>query len=293
MMIPGFPGASPWRSALLFTLALTPAFWTTGCGLLAPSGSSARVEQDLVDIERLLKDLKEDQGSAKRQLDYRLETLDSKLQTRNALLESSLGEIEKRLRQQNDDLERLRRELAELSFKFDSLNTKLNMQPVQPSAQTRELLAPGQLGKETYDEAFKAYNLGRYEDARGGFEAAMEAGLTGDRAIEARYYLAESLYRQDDFKTAYDHYTRLITGDPSHEFAWRSLERLADIQQRWNRPKDALRLYQEILGKKPDYGAIERVREQIEALEAEIATAAAESPESATAAPAAEVAPAD
>ena len=72
-----------------------------------------------------------------------------------------------------------------------------------------------------------------------------------------------------DLKAAYDQYTQLITSNPSHNLAWRSLERLAEINEKQGRQDDALRLYDQILSTNPGYEGFERVEQRVKQLRGE------------------------
>lgn len=239
-----------------------------GCGLITPPGEST-VARDVVEMKYDIKSLLDAQGQSKRTIDYRLETLEELVQTRNELLNSSLGEIDRRIREQSDEIVSLKKEMAELIFQIDALIKRLDMKPAQTSAATARMLSSDDAGETLYTEAVKAYNLGQYEEARQGFEQAIESGLIGDRAIQAQWYLSESLYSLEDYQSAYENYTRLITSNPSHSLAWQSLERLAEINREQGQPAQALDLYRQILARHPQYDSIERVKEKIEELKAQ------------------------
>lgn len=242
-----------------------------GCETLAPT-QGGTLSKDVVETKMLVQRMMEEQDKGRRTLDYRLETLEEKVQSRNELLDSNLSEIEKRMREQNEEIVTLKNELSQVSFQLDALVKQLAMKPATPTQtqETAQALNPTKTGESLYDDAYRQFNLGRYSEAQQGFEQAIAAGVSGDQAIQAQYYLAESLFRQNDYRASYDQYTKLIQSNPSHALAWQSLERLADIHQKQNRPADALRLYEKIVSTYPNYEGIERVKQQIETLRAQM-----------------------
>lgn len=238
----------------------------TGCGSLIPNDDGT-LTRHVLDTKYAVERLSEEQAQSKRTIDYRLETLEGKVQTRNDVLNSNLGEIDKRIRQQAEETASLKREIAELAFQIDTLIKKLELQPSRPSKETTEILNREDSLDQLYNEAFRQYSLGNYEPARQGFEQALAGGLFGDKAVQAQFYLAESLNRESKLDQAEETYTKLITSNPSHTLAWQSLERLAEIQEKQGRPADALSFYKQIELSNPTYEHIERVKEKIKALE--------------------------
>lgn len=255
------------RSGRTLALILCAVGTLAGCeSFLGQGGQGGSISKDVVETKLLVQRMADEQGQNKRTMDYRLESLEEKIQSRNEFLNSSLSDIEKRMRQQNDELTALKKDVSALAFQIDALIKQLDMKPATPSKETSKMLKPDQAGSDIFNEAYKQFTLGRYPEAKQGFDDAIAKGLTGDMAVQAQFYLGESFYRQNDLKSAYDNYTKLITSNPSHALAWQSLERLAEISQKQGRNADALRLYEKILTTYPNYEGIDRVKEQIQAL---------------------------
>lgn len=242
-----------------------------GCEYMGvrPPGETGAMAQDIYDIKAMVRQMSDEDKSTKRMMEHRLGALEEKVQSRNELLNSNLGELEKRIQTQSEEIAALRKDVAQLSFQLETLSTLLDIEAPKLSQQTETLLQSGAEGDALFDDAQKQFNLGRYDAAREGFQAAIDKGLSGDRAIEAQYWLAESLFRTPDLKGAYDQYTRLITSNPSHNLAWRSLERLAEINEQQGRQDDALRLYDQILTTNPGYEGVDRVRQRVRQLRGE------------------------
>lgn len=251
------------RSALGRLIFLS--LWGTamaGCGLLAPPGDS-NVNKDIhqirIDVQRLI----DEEESARRQIEFRLSALEEKVQSRNESLNSNLSHIDARLLDQNEEISALREEHSSLRYQLTTISTLLEIRPSELSDEAAVLLENRKKGEASYDEGQKQFNLGRYEEAIKAFRAALAQGIEGKRAIESQYGLADSLYRLPDLDLAYDEYTKLISSNPGHPLAWRSLERLADINLQAGRSEDALKLFSEIENRNPGYEGIERVKERI------------------------------
>lgn len=231
-----------------------------------PAGDSGGTAQDIYDIKAMVRQMSDEDKSTKRMMEHRLGALEEKVQSRNELLNTNLTELEKRIQAQNDELTGLRKDVAQLSFQLETLSNTLNIKPPEMSEQSAGLVQSQDAGESIFDDAQKQYNLGRYDAAKQGFQDAIGKGLSGDKLIEAQYWLAESLYRIPDLKAAYDQYTKLITSNPSHNLAWRSLERLAEINEQQGRQDDALRLYDQIITTNPGYEGIDRVKQRVKQL---------------------------
>lgn len=266
MFVTSFRGKVAARLALgLFVTTLV------GCEYMGvrPPGESGAMAQDIYDIKAMVRQMSDEDKSTKRMMEHRLGALEEKVESRNELLNTNLTELEKRIQAQGEEIGSLRKDVAQLSFQLETLTALLDIEAPKLSQQTESLLQSGAEGDALFDDAQKQYNLGRYDAAREGFQAAIDAGLNGDRGIEAQYWLAESLFRTPDLKGAYDHYTKLITSNPSHNLAWRSLERLAEINEQQGRQDDALRLYDQILSTNPGYEGVDRVQQRVRQLRGE------------------------
>jgi len=237
--------------------------------LAAPGETNVKkdIHQISSDVQRLI----DEEASAKRQFEFRLSALEEKIQSRNESLNTNLRDIDGRLRDQNEEIIALREELSTLNYQLKTIATMLEIRPSELSDEATVLLENRKRGEASYEEGQKQFNLGRYEAARKAFAEAISQGIEGERAIESQYWMAESIYRLPDLDGAYDEYTTLISGNPGHPLAWRSLERLADINLQAGRTEDALKLFSEIANSNPGYEGIERVNERI----AEINAAAA------------------
>lgn len=226
------------------------------------------MSKDLLEIKTLSQGIKSAQESNGRRVDYRLGALEDKIQTRNDQLRESLTDIEKRLREEREEVLDLRKLVSDLSFQIGTLTTKLDMQGTETARGATGTVAqePKQGADEMFRDALRQYNLGRYDLAREGFEKALEQNPTGELGIKTLYWLAETCFRQPDLEPAGEFYTQLIQSNPSHHLAWKSLERLADINHKQGRTSDALSMYESIATGHPGYEGIERVKEQIRIL---------------------------
>jgi len=282
------------RPALGLILALAVAYGSMGC---AATGGGI-VARDVLEIKQLVTQQKEESESSGRKLEYRLDSLDEKVTGRSDLLKTQLDEMDQIIRAQAKDIEKLRRQLEGVSIAASQPAPAMTSTGTVPGADGTAAGAPPTAGTPaampttdvTYTDALKAYNLGRYDEAKPKFEAVLASGVTGDQAIQTRYWLAETCYALNDFQGAYSNYTGLIKSNPSHALAWQGLERMAEISAKQGRNADALKLYNQIIEKNPSYASIDRVKEKATQLQA--TPAAAPAPAAPVAPPAVEAPPA-
>lgn len=247
------------------------AFALTGCGLFGVSaGGGGNVGSDIYELRQAVQGISDTQRSVNRTSDHRLTALETKIDSLSEMLSTNLGEIERRIRNQSEEIDTLQKEIASLAFQLETLATLLEIKPTEASKETKALLRAKEIGQESFEEGERQFNLGRYELARKSFAKALEQGLVGEKQIEAQYWLAESYSRVSNLDAAYDEYTKLIQSRPSHVLAWRSLERLAAIEDRRGRYQRSLELYGEIIKRNPNYDGIERVRESSNEVQAKI-----------------------
>lgn len=270
-------GGRMMRPALGLILALAVAYGTMGC---AATGGGI-VARDVLEIKQLVTQQKEESESSGRKLEYRLDSLDEKVTGRSDLLKTQLDEMDQIIRAQAKDIEKLRRQLEGVSIAQSAPAPAMTSTGTMPGTDgTATAPAAGTAAAMpttdvTYTDALKAYNLGRYDEAKPKFEAVLASGVTGDQAIQTRYWLAETCYALNDFQGAYSNYTGLIKSNPSHALAWQGLERMAEISAKQGRNADALKLYNQIIEKNPSYASIDRVKEKATQLQATPAAAPA------------------
>lgn len=276
-------------------LALAAAL-AAGCQGLPPMGGDNIVARDVLEIKHLMEAQKEESASSQRKIEYRLDTLSADVQTRTELIKNNVEDIDKSSRQQAEEIAELRKQLQGLRYEIAALTNKpgggmaAGAAPAMPGAPGQPALAGGGTAaasaapispEDAYADADREYNLGRYDSARKKLEALVASpDLSSELFVKGEFLLGESCFALDDVVPAFEHYRRAIDnrnggrGNPAHTLAWRSLERMAMINQKQGRSAEALKLYDQILSKNPGYEGTERVKERVKELRAaEAATA--------------------
>lgn len=130
-------------------------------------------------------------------------------------LRDNLLLLEARVADQQDTLDRLRRELE--TRKEDSRQIagpeRPERAPAAPAA-TREAAGERPAAAETYMQAFADYAAGRYTEAVAGFARFLENFPENSYAGNARYWLGESHFRQQQYRRAIDEFRTLVDRYP-------------------------------------------------------------------------------
>ncbi len=261
-------------------LLMAGALLVPGCAGLQPGGD-ATLTRDVLETKNLVATQKDIQESSARKLEYRLDTIDEKIQQQGELEKNSLSEMDRVIRAQAKEIESLKRQLDDLTDMLSAVGAKLGVSgatgtmSLAPSegtapatAATPDPATPGMTPGDLYVEALKQFNLGRFEQAKAQFEQVLASGVSGDQAIQTRYWLGETYFSLGDMVKANDTYKALIIENKSHALAWRSLERLAEISAKQGRNADAIRLYDQIINRNPTYEGLDRVKEAADKLRA-------------------------
>jgi TolA-binding protein len=214
-----------------------------------------------------------------------------------------MADLEKRVREQTDELQKLRTQLETLTYTLDSMGKRMGMggatgslgasgseNPFAPgpagtpgtapaTASGTETMSAGNAG-EALTRALNQFNLGNFIQARQGFEQALQMNPTLDQKAESLFFLAESCYNLKDLEPAEKYYKDVISAKNTDPKAWVSLERVANINIEKGEPQDldyAKVLLEQITGVFPQYKYpdIERVRQTLEQINQRLSGGAA------------------
>jgi TolA-binding protein len=114
----------------------------------------------------------------------------------------------------------------------DSLNERARPAPAPAGAKKKGIGA-------SYGAALSAYKGRDYAGAIAGFRAYLEADPKSKRALEARYYLADSLFKQKSYQEAVVEFGAVRDKAPATFFGRRSTLRLAQSFKAMGKVKDA------------------------------------------------------
>lgn len=143
--------------------------------------------------------------------------------------------------------------IQELSAKVAALQEAQNalfeevkkMREEALSERSRPAPAPGAEKKKgasaggSYDSSLTAYKAHDFATASSGFRGFLDANAKSKRAIEARYYLADSLFKQKEYEQAAAEFGTVHDKSPTSFFGRRSALRLAQSFKSMGKTKDA------------------------------------------------------
>ncbi|MBI3737153.1 hypothetical protein HY256_11670 [Candidatus Sumerlaeota bacterium] len=181
----------------LFILRAGVVF-AAGCSSLQPGGDGI-VARDVLEIKHLVESHKDEEASSGRKVEYRLDSLDEKLQSRTEMLKTNVADLDKIIRDQAKEIEKLRRQVEELGYQLSAVAGKLGVAGPQPAAGAPPAEAAPPAGgtapaegasgpkpsvEDQFMEALKQFNLGRYELARKGSESVLASGAAGEQPVQ-------------------------------------------------------------------------------------------------------------
>lgn len=259
---------------------------TAGCAGVGMSEGSM-LTRDVMSMKNDLDKFIGQQEAQNRKLEYALNSIDENIKGNNDIARTAIDDVEKRIRQQMTEIEKLRGEVeglrialgrgetspagaaegfaSELEGADDTLNG---------ASATAEMATAVNQGIEARLSAgLNAFTIGNFEEASAEFNAALELGPTPDQTTEIEYWLGEIEYNNQDYPEAVAHYSKAIKSSRSHEKSWASLEKWALIKIAQGQKSEGLKYLEHIEKVYPSYSNIESVRNKIRELKAETAPA--------------------
>lgn len=273
----------------------------TGCTTF--SGDSVLI-RDINDIKLRLDESLKQQDSMQRTVNYSLSEIGTSLQGHEETNRAALTDMERRMREQLEEIRQLRQRIEELNFTVDRLTTRLggtgsgttglgstttpgisgsstsynpgtgvdfgSATPATGTPTTDPVGTPaaGSL-EQLVAEGQRQFNLENYGAAQLAFSRALAMNPTGQQRVDVLYWLAESNHQLGNLNEAEQYYRQLIQESATDPKAWASLEQLSRISLANNDKDYAMVLLRYIIENNPNYQNIERVRQSLQALEAQ------------------------
>ncbi len=102
--------------------------------------------------------------------------------------------------------------------------------------------------------AVSQYNRGSVTTARAAFDRFLNSYPSHQLAPDARYYLAEILYQENELEEALEAFLEIPEIHPAAERVPRALYRAGVIQEELGNTEDARSLYERVVNSYPDSG---------------------------------------
>ncbi len=206
-------------------LALSGCFWVT-------------TKHDGEVMQQQIKNLDQRVSAQEQVLSGRVKQLDDSIDKATKMLARNSADLGTRVDQFSDEiaqfagrLEMLQRsidaarsELAQvkqdqqsLSGRMDSIERQLGIAPGQPGQPGSQPVTVDQT--VLFDNAYKALQAGKFDDARRQFRLYVQAFPQDDKADDAAFYIGETFFKQKDYEKAIAEYQRVIDTWPKGDMA--------------------------------------------------------------------------
>ena len=120
-----------------------------------------------------------------------------------------------------------------------------------------------QVPSKIYENAYNDFLLGKYEIAMVGFKSFLKQYKDHDLAVQAQYYIAESLYSQNKWTDAYEEYKKIEKEYPNSEFVSSARLKMALCLELLGKKKDSIVMLQSILQDYPKSAEAFTAKEKI------------------------------
>lgn len=188
----------------------------------------------------------------------------SKLQIKCASLESKQAEMYSKFEENlvnadtaNASIQELYKKMAQLSQNLKDMEVAVNNQKKDSS------VANVQLPSKVYESAYNSFLLGKYEIAIVEFKSFLKQYKDHDLAAQAQYYIAESMYLQNNFADAYEEYKKIEGTYSNSEFISAARLKMALCLEQLNRKEDSLVVLQSIIKDYPKSAEAFTAKEKI------------------------------
>jgi TolA-binding protein len=196
------------------------------------------------DIGRLQGRVEEIEHQRKKEMSGFANTRDSEQKSTEKALQELTAKVTAMQEAQNTLFEEVKK------LHEEALSERSRPSPAAPPSKKKGnqgAVAPGNL-----DSALAAYKALDYGSATSGFRGYLEASPKAKRALEARYYLADSLYKQKQYEQAAAEFGTVHDKSPTSFYGRRSALRLAQSFKQLGKTKDAKAFAELLVAESPN-----------------------------------------
>lgn len=122
-------------------------------------------------------------------------------------------------------------------------------------------------GSDLYENALALFKADKFKEAYNGFSAYAAKYPAGDMTANARFWMGDSLYRQQEFELAILEYQKVVTDFPAHEKAAAALLKQGMAFEKLNDTNPAVIIYNKLISEYPDSGQVATARKRLESLQ--------------------------
>lgn len=188
----------------------------------------------------------------------------SKLQIKCASLESKQAEVYSKYEENLVNIDTNKASIQELYKKMSKLSQDLkDIDVVIKNQKSDNYKSNVQVPSKMYENAYNDFLVSKYEIAIVGFKSFLKQYKDHDLAVQAQYYIAESLYSQSKYADAYEEYKKIEQLYPNSEFISSARLKMALCLELLNRKNDAIVVLQSILTDYPKSAEAFTAKEKI------------------------------
>jgi len=248
------------------------------------SGSQYQLTKDILKLENKVDKLLDQQQSNYRKVEGQLGNLDTNLETRGAAQRNATDDMERLMREIQQEMNDMKGELEALTVQLNSMSNSSTLRAdilperVPPAdEETADGSTPGatlpypagddepQPGSvaavdQAISQALHQFNLGQYEEALVILKQARDQNPSREDLVVVLFWTGESHFSLEDYDAAFDAYQELIKTNNSSPKAWLALEQMANIRYRQEKWDEALELLS-LFDSNENYDYIDRVRD--------------------------------
>ena len=138
--------------------------------------------------------------------------------------------------------------------------------PAQPASPPSPPSSPPPTVANSYEQGMNLFKQKKYRDAYNSFAEYLGKNPSGSKAVDARYYAAESLYEDKDYELAILEFQKVIIEHSKHELAPKALYRQGLSFEKIGDPETARIVYNKLVDTYPKSAEVASAKTRLESL---------------------------
>ena len=187
----------------------------------------------------------------------------SKLQIKCASLETKQAEVYSKYEENLVNTDTANASIQELYKKMSKLSQDLKDLEITVKNQKSDNAKNVPLPSKLYENAYNDFLMGKYEVAVVGFKSFLKQYKDHDLAVQAQYYIAESMYSQNKFAEAYEEYKKIEEIYSNSEFLASARLKMALCLEQLGKKEDSIIVLQSIIKDYPKSAEAYTAKEKI------------------------------
>ena len=226
------------------------------------------MKRDIAAVDAKINRIRADQQQLKESV-IRLDSLlyadaDESVRLR-AEIRSTLGDVMEQFQMLQANFDDMQNKLNYMAEQGGSVRITPQTTPTDTADTTAAVMA-GINCEELYDESFINIRGGHYEEAIQGFTDYLRYCGTQDMADNARFWIGESYYSMDNFRSSIDEFEKLLKDYPNSEKRQGAYYKMARSYEELGQKNDAKATFQKLVDEFPGTLEAEQAKEKLKEL---------------------------